>query len=84
MASRRVNLLIETSWIRSEAVVGAGRTAPNTDLFLSPGIRWSHNFASGLQIVPGVAFPIGVGPSKGESAVFLYLSFEHPLRKQQR
>jgi hypothetical protein len=25
--------------------------------------------------------PIGIGPSAGERAVFLYLSFEHPFRK---
>jgi len=30
--------------------------------------------------VPGIAFPIGVGPSAGDDAVLLYLSFEHPFR----
>jgi hypothetical protein len=25
--------------------------------------------------------PLGVGPSAGERAVLLYLSFEHPFRK---
>jgi hypothetical protein len=48
---------------------------------LSPGIRWAYNFKNGLQIVPGVAVPFGVGPSSGEKGVFLYLSFEHPYRK---
>jgi hypothetical protein len=37
-------------------------------------------FASGLQIAPGVAVPIGVGPSRGERSLFVYLSFEHPFR----
>ncbi|MRR28995.1 transporter, partial [bacterium] len=32
-----------------------------------------------LQVVPGIAFPIGFGPSKGEYGAFAYLSFEHPL-----
>jgi hypothetical protein len=49
--------------------------------FVSPGVRWSYDFESGLQIVPGIAFPIGVGPSRREKSVFLYLSFEHPFRK---
>jgi hypothetical protein len=31
--------------------------------------------------VPGIALPIGVGASRGEKAVFLYLSFEHPFTK---
>jgi len=42
-----------------------------------------HNpgFKNGLQIVPGVAMPIGIGPSAGETGVFLYLSFEHPFTR---
>jgi hypothetical protein len=47
---------------------------------VSPGIRWALDFKCGLEIVPGLAFPIGVGPSRGEHAVFLYLSLEHPFR----
>ena len=50
-------------------------------MYLNPGIRWAYNFKNGLQIVPGIAMPIGVGPSSGERALFLYLSFEHPFRK---
>ena len=47
--------------------------------YMSPGVRWAFNFKSGLQIVPGVAMPIGIGPSAGEKGLFLYLSFEHPF-----
>jgi hypothetical protein len=47
--------------------------------FINPGMRFAVNCKSGLQIVPGICFPIGVGPSKGEYGVLLYLSFEHPL-----
>lgn len=67
------NVLIEAVWAR---VQGGGEA-----LVLNPGIRWAHNFASGLQIVPGIAFPIGIGPSRGERGAFLYLSFEHPFRR---
>jgi len=74
------NALLEIVWTRKEVVTGAGRTAASDGLSISPGIRWAHNFASGLQIVPGVAFPIGLGPSAGDDAVLLYLSFEHPFR----
>jgi hypothetical protein len=48
---------------------------------ISPGVRGALNFNSGLQIVPGIAFPIGVGPSSGEKGVFFYLSFEHPFKR---
>jgi hypothetical protein len=43
-------------------------------------VRFAINRPSGLQIVPGIAYTIGVGPSSGSRAIFLYLSFEHPLR----
>ena len=78
------NVVVEVAWTRSETVSGPDATATSEDLSVSPGIRWAHNFSSGLQIVPGIAFPIGAGPSKGENAVFVYLSFEHPFRKEPR
>jgi hypothetical protein len=56
-------------------VVWTDQTAGTHDVVVNPGIRWAHNFASGLQIVPGVAFPDG-------QAVFFYLSFEHPVRSK--
>ena len=31
------------------------------------------------EIVPGLAVPIGIGPSRGDRQVFFYLSFEHPF-----
>ena len=50
-------------------------------LIVSPGARAAFNFASGLQIVPGIALPIGVGSSSGEKGVFAYVSFEHPFKR---
>ena len=81
LATRRVNLMLEAIYTRSEEVAGTGRTTTVKSAFISPGLRWSCDFASGLQIVPGIAVPIGVGPSRREKSVFLYLSFEHPFRK---
>ncbi len=80
----RFNLLVETSWLRAQSVVAQGATAWSESLYVSPGIRWAYNFASGLQIVPGVAFPIGLGPSGGQTQLILYLSFEHPFRRARR
>jgi hypothetical protein len=51
---------------------------------ISPGIRWAYNFKSGLQIVPGIAVPIGAGPSRNERGIILYLSFEHPFKKERK
>jgi hypothetical protein len=75
-----IHLMLEVAWSRTEAVAGPGVTSAERQLFLSPGVRWAHNFDNGLQIVPGIAFPFGVGPSRGDDLVFVYLSFEHPFR----
>jgi hypothetical protein len=58
----------------------AGHKVLNTVL-INPGLRYAINFKSGLQIVPGLAFPIGMAGLKGEIWTFGYLSFEHPLWK---
>jgi hypothetical protein len=77
----RFNVMLETVFARSQTVVASNRTEWTNSLFLSPGIRWSHNFKNGLQIVPGIGVPLGAGPSAGEKGIFLYLSFEHPFRR---
>lgn len=79
LATARVNLLVETLWTSTQKVIGSGKTGWSQDLYVSPGVRWAYNFKSGLQIVPGVAMPIGIGPCAGEKGVILYLSFEHPF-----
>ena len=83
-AQSRFNVMLETSFTSAQSVISSGRTDWSNSVFLSPGIRWSYNFPSGLQIVPGIAVPIGVGPSAGEKGVFLYLSFEHPMWREKK
>ncbi|HYC33416.1 MAG TPA: transporter [Gemmatimonadales bacterium] len=78
LARPAFNVLLEALWL-SEGVPGAANREESA--FLNPGIRWAHDFAGGLQIVPGLAYTIGLGPSAGEDALFLYLSFEHPFRR---
>jgi hypothetical protein len=73
------NLLVEVAWSRIESVVAPDATNATEELFINPGIRWAHTFASGLQIVPGIGVPLGIGPSRRRAAVFLYLSLEHPF-----
>ena len=71
LARPAVHLLLEATWSREGDV---------STWLLSPGVRWAHNLAKGLQIVPGIGIPVGIGPNAGERAVFFYLSFEHPFR----
>jgi hypothetical protein len=79
----RFNVLVETVFNSSESVLSRGVTQRTNSILVSPGVRWAYNFKSALQIVPGVAVPLGVRPSNGERSVFLYLSFEHPYRKMK-
>jgi hypothetical protein len=76
----RINLMLEAVGAAFQSVDGPDQTSWSRTFFVSPGVRWSYNFSNGLQIVPGVAVPIGVGPSRREHGVILYLSFEHPFR----
>jgi len=76
LAKNTFNVMFETSWNRSQNVISPHITKPEYSLLLNPGIRWAYNLKSGMQIVPGIAVPVGVGPSRGERGIFLYLSFE--------
>jgi len=64
-----VNVMVELVW--------TGTDGGEDLLLLNPGVRWAHNLGN-LQIVPGVAVPIDLGPGTS-TGVFLYLSFEHPF-----
>jgi hypothetical protein len=78
----KLNLMLESIWTAEWDVTGPGQTERSTELLLSPGVRGAIDFASGLQVVPGIAFPFGIGSSRGERAVFVYLSFEHPFGRR--
>ncbi len=68
--SSRIHLMTEAFWTRSQH---------ETQVVVSQGVRWAYNAGGGLQIVPGLAVPIGIGPSAGTRSVVMYLSFEHPF-----
>ena len=84
LAHPRFNVLLETVMNQFQSVAGPGTTEWSRVLYVSPGIRWAYNFKNGLQIVPGLAMPVGVGPSAGEKGAFVYLSFEHPFLKDAK
>jgi hypothetical protein len=79
LARPNLNLLVESIWVSDEEVTGAGTTARVKQAFLNPGIRLAFN-AGRVQVVPGVAYTIGIGPSSGSDALFVYLSLEHAFR----
>jgi outer membrane putative beta-barrel porin/alpha-amylase len=77
-----VNLVLEALWLSEESVVGEGTSTRQETMLLNPGLRAAFDFAGGLQIVPGVAYTIGMSPDEAEDGVFVYLSFEHPFKRQ--
>lgn len=77
--SQKVNFMLEVAWNGNRVLPeGTGASWDNT-FYVNPGVRFAIDFPCGLQIVPGVAVPVGIGPSSGDYGVFGYLSFEHPL-----
>jgi hypothetical protein len=75
LAHPRVNLLVEAAWEREDELA-----VVTESLFISPGIRAAFDVGR-VQVVPGLAVPIGVGASSGERMLFLYLSLEHAYRR---
>ncbi len=80
LARQDLNLMLEFAYTRGNVVAGPGVRKRAQSAYAAPGIRWAWNLPKGLQVVPGLAALIGVGPSRGERGIFLYLSFEHPLK----
>lgn len=78
LAHHSVNFLAEAVYAEARVRSG-GRTASTASVTLNPGVRAELELPGDLDVVAGVAAPIGVGPSRGERGLFLYLSFEHPI-----
>jgi hypothetical protein len=82
LAHPKLNLMLEARWSGEEVFDGGDKTQWEREVLLAPGLRGAIDFPSGLQIVPGVAFPFGLGPSDGTRGIYLYLSLEHPFRRR--
>ena len=78
LSTENFNVMLEAAGTSSEMVQPDGSKRREKTFFINPGIRFAKNYSSGLQIVPGISIPIGVGPSSGKYGILFYLSFEHP------
>lgn len=65
----KLHVMLETRWTHGD----------DSTLVVSPGVRWAWDFKNGLQIVPGIAAPIGSDHSR---SLYLYLSLEHPFGRR--
>jgi hypothetical protein len=79
LAHPNVNLLVEALMATNQVFGDDGLPVRRTEATVSPGIRIAINLPGSLQIVPGFAVPIGVGPSRGKTAIFAYFSVELPV-----
>ena len=79
LARPNLNLLVESIWMSDGVVTGEGATDRVEQAFINPGVRFAFD-AGRVQVVPGIAYTIGIGPSSGSDALFLYLSLEHSFR----
>jgi len=78
LLNKNFNFMFEVAGNRTYTKVRTDYSKTGS-FFINPGFRYAINFKSGLQIVPGLALPIGLGPSNGDIGIYGYLSFEHPI-----
>lgn len=81
LATSTFNVMLESVWTSSEAVVGADLTDRSSSAVIAPGVRKAFNLSGGMQIVPGVAYVKGLGDNRAQKDWFFYLSIEHPFQR---
>lgn len=86
-ATRNLNLLLEcrADWeedlVSDPALAALPRTDRTASVLLSPGFRYAWNRPHDMQIVAGLAVPIGLTDGSPEYGVFVYFSIEHPYAR---
>jgi hypothetical protein len=80
LSTQNFNLMLEAAGTTSEIVQPDGSKLRERAFFINPGVRFASNQSSGLQIVPGISIPVGMGSSSGKYGILFYLSLEHPFR----
>ena len=76
-AHRNLHLLLEWVGAWEHGLDAAGGRRHEWVSWISPGFRYALNLPRDLQIVAGIAAPIGLTESAPDYGVFLYLSIEH-------
>ena len=77
--TRDLHLLIEWMGTWEEGQDRTGRTTHEWWSILSPGLRYALNLPSDVEVVLGLAVPVGLNRAAADYGVFLYLSVEHML-----
>lgn len=77
------HFLVEWIGQWEEGLNATGRREHEFASQLSPGMRKAFNLANDLQIVAGLAVPVGLTSEAPDLGVFLYLSIEHFFRRAE-
>jgi hypothetical protein len=76
-----VNLIFEAVAASDEFINGAGSSAREMTITLSPGIRGGWNIGD-TQLILGVAVPLGLTNGEVDPAILSYVSYELPFHKK--
>ena len=79
-----VNVMLESALDFVEGAASPGSTTRDTHFTLSPGVRSARNVGQNTQIVVGAAVPITWSSDPTVRAVFVYFSFEGPIKGLNR
>ena len=75
MFKDNLNFMLEVAGSVDEETTGPKTTAYGQEIVVSPSVRYAIDY-NDWQIVPGLAFPIGMGPNAGQNQTLVYLSIE--------
>ena len=76
LAERYDNFLLESIYTIESRMGGNGEVEHDHTVILNPAYRHAIDLG-GLEIVPGIGFPLTINKASSDVGLFFYLSFEH-------
>ncbi len=77
LAKRYDNFFLESLYTIESNIDGNGDVQHDHTILLNPAYRHAIDMG-GLEIVPGIGFPVTISKASTDVGIFFYLSFEHP------
>jgi hypothetical protein len=77
LAERYDNFLLECLYTNESNIDTKGEIQREHVLLLNPAYRHAIEIG-GLEVVPGIGFPVTITKASTDVGIFFYLSFEHP------
>lgn len=79
-----INFIVEAVYYNTDWYDSNNSRYRQQTVLISPSFRFAIRFKNGFEIVPGLAAPIGMGPSNGQYGLLAYLSIEGPFWKPKK